>query len=421
MITYYGSQISPNKVETSEGFLICRNVPIARIGEQDYLARELQLSGDQDRIVKVNRYDVDVFDKAALASFEGKPVTDGHPADSVGPENFGSLAKGHIQNVRREGDRMVADLYINDASLISDIQNGIKREVSCGYMCNYEPDGDGFKQTHIRGNHVAVVHSGRAGHDVAIKDAAAKTAEERTHAMSKFSKAVLTAFGVAAKDAKDEEELKALTALAHDALDSEPAEEAPEEEPAKDEDCEEEKAKDEAPDDLGSKLDKVIDMLDSLCRAKDADPEETEDEDEEETLDDAIEELESGDEDPEETEDEDEEEAKDEDPEASEVIEDEDPEETEDEDEEEKKASDTAAFLRRMRPAVAAISNKDERAAVTKALLSAVRAKDSSRAIFDATRKAAQKASDSSSKTSYERRCEVQGNAYAKHNPHVKK
>ena len=412
MITYYGSQISPNKVETSEGFLICRNVPIARIGEQDYLARELQLDGDQDRLVKVNRYENDVFDKAALASFEGKPVTDGHPADSVVPENFASLAKGHIQNVRREGDRMVADLYINDANLISDIQNGIKREVSCGYMCNYEEDGDGYKQTHIRGNHVAVVHSGRAGHDVAIKDAAAKTAEERTQVMSKFSKAVLTAFGVAAKDAKDEEELKALTELANDALDSEPAEEAPEEEPVKDEECEEEKAEDEAPDDLGAKLDKVIEMLAALGKpVADEDPEEEEDK----TLDEAIAELEE-----EETEDEDPEEEKteDEDPEeASEVIE----EETEDEDCEEEKAADTAAFLRRMRPAVAAISNKDERARVTKALLQAVKAKDSSRAIFEASRKAAKKAADASGKTSYERRCEVQGNAYAKHNPHVKK
>ena len=129
-------------------------------------------------------------------------------------------------------------------------------------------------------------------------------------------------------------------------------------------------------------------------------------EEEEETLDDAIAELEA------------EEETEDEDPEeASEVIE-----EVEDEDEEEEeKVSDTAAFLRRMRPAIAAISNKDERAAVTKALLRAVRSKDSSRAIFDATRNAAQKASDSSSKTSYERKCEVQGNAYAAHNPHVKK
>ena len=150
MITYYGSQISPNKVETSEGILICRNVPIARIGQQDYLARELQLDGDPNKLVSVMRYEDDVFDKATLASFEGKPVTDGHPAESVAPENFGRLAKGHVQNVRREGDFIVADLHINDANLISDIQNGVKKEVSCGYLCNYEEDGDGYKQTHIR-------------------------------------------------------------------------------------------------------------------------------------------------------------------------------------------------------------------------------------------------------------------------------
>ena len=129
MITYFGSQISPNKVETAEGFLICRNVPIARIGPQDYLARELQLDGDPERMIKVNRYELDVFDKRTVASFEGKPVTDTHPNEAVSPDNYSDLAKGHAQNVRREGDFLVADLYINDASLIRDIQSGRKKEV----------------------------------------------------------------------------------------------------------------------------------------------------------------------------------------------------------------------------------------------------------------------------------------------------
>ena len=30
MLAYYGYTISPNQLETVEGFLICRNVPIAR-------------------------------------------------------------------------------------------------------------------------------------------------------------------------------------------------------------------------------------------------------------------------------------------------------------------------------------------------------------------------------------------------------
>ena len=87
MLAYYGTDISPNQTETVEGYLICRNVPIARIGQQEYLARELMLDGDPERVVTVDRLPEDVFEAAALASFEGKPVTDGHPGENVGAEN----------------------------------------------------------------------------------------------------------------------------------------------------------------------------------------------------------------------------------------------------------------------------------------------------------------------------------------------
>ena len=53
MLAYYGTDISPNQTETVEGYLICRNVPIARIGQQEYLARELMLDGDPERVVTV--------------------------------------------------------------------------------------------------------------------------------------------------------------------------------------------------------------------------------------------------------------------------------------------------------------------------------------------------------------------------------
>ena len=50
MIAYYGTRISPHMTETLEGFLICHDVPINRIGEQEYTARELQLGGEPDRV-----------------------------------------------------------------------------------------------------------------------------------------------------------------------------------------------------------------------------------------------------------------------------------------------------------------------------------------------------------------------------------
>ena len=40
MLAYYGYTISPNQIETGEGFLICRNVPIARTGEQEYAGND---------------------------------------------------------------------------------------------------------------------------------------------------------------------------------------------------------------------------------------------------------------------------------------------------------------------------------------------------------------------------------------------
>ena len=174
MLAYYGSRISDHMTETPEGFLICHNVPINRTGEQQYLLWEIGLEGDG--LVTVIRTEDEVFSREALASFEGKPVTQDHPPGSVKPFNYGMYTKGHAQNVHRgtgsESDCSMADLFINDPDLIQAIKGGL-REVSCGYECTYVPDGRGhFFQRQIRGNHVAVVAAGRAGHRVSIKDSA---------------------------------------------------------------------------------------------------------------------------------------------------------------------------------------------------------------------------------------------------------
>lgn len=180
MIAYYGSKISEHMTKTPEGFLICHDVPIARIGEQEYLAREIGLDGDPDRMIVVHREPEDVFDPAAVASFEGKDVTQNHPPETLTPENHALYAKGHAENVRREGDYLVADLHLKDPGLISDVENGVTREVSCGYFCRWTPDGTGYRQTNIRGNHIAVVPRGRAGHAVAIQDSADHVSEKGT-------------------------------------------------------------------------------------------------------------------------------------------------------------------------------------------------------------------------------------------------
>lgn len=397
MIAYYGHEISPNQTETQEGFLICRNVPIARTGAQDYLARELQLGGDPERIIKVMRLPEDVFSPATLASFEGKPVTDGHPPENVMPENFNSYARGHIQNVRREGDFIVADLYINDAGLASDIKNGVKREVSCGYLCNYVLDGTDYKQEKIRGNHVAVVQKGRAGHEVAIKDTAEEAEKGRKRMKKETKEALCRWFGLAARDA-EAEELEQLAKDMSKVLGEKTDLKEPENEQKEKENKDEMVERAPKGDDLGSKLDKVIEMLASLTEKE----EKLSDEDD---IDNLIGELTS---------------KKPEEKSEGESIT--IPVENNEDAELTPAAKDAAVeLLKRVRPAVAAIQNKQERARVTQALVGAIKGPDVMGDIINAARDSAQQAADASKKTKYEAACAESQANYDARNPHKNK
>lgn len=394
-ITYYGSSVSPHIDKTPEGYLICRDVPINRTGTQTYLAHELGLDGDPDKPVTVYRLEEDVFDPAALASFEGKDVTRGHPPEMLTAENHASYSMGHLENVRRVGDNTVADLIIKDSTLASDVENRTLREVSCGYNCNFEPYQDGYKQTRIRGNHLAVVPRGRAGVTVSIKDAA-NQAEKGINTMKEFWKSILTAFGMAARDASPEE-FDQMVQTTATALDAEPAGEKPaqEAEPAEAK-PEADEMVEKAPkgDDIGSKLDRILEMLEAKARGGRGEHPLHDETD----LDDMIERL-SG---------------------------------------EQKEGSaltipvenDCAAgpardaaveLLKKVRPAVAAIADKQQRAKVTDALLSAVQGKNAMPDIVKAAMDSAQANAHKTSKTTYEQVCAESANAYAARNPHNKK
>ncbi len=259
MLAYYGYTISPNQIETGEGFLICRNVPIARTGSMDYLESEINPAGSSAKMVKVLRSPEEVFSEAALSSFEGKPVTNEHPPELLTPETYSLYAKGHAQNVRKgvgewEG-HMVADLHIQDETLIREVQEG-KREISCGYDCVWSDNGDGtYSQHDIRGNHVAVVTRGRAGKNVAILDSkknveSAKRPERKGN--MKKNSLFFKLFAQAAKDASPEE-LETMADDAAEALGEDPKKTEPAVPPAK------EDTKDSSS--IDAKLDKLIELL----------------------------------------------------------------------------------------------------------------------------------------------------------------
>ena len=179
---FTSEKLGPTQSVTPEGFLLCQNVPLARTTERDgpmlYGDGETQVSLGRDGLVRIDRSPEEVFRAETVASFNGKPVVDapGHPPEDVLPTNWRDYTVGVVTNPRRgqgiHDDCMVGDLLIWDQVAIDAIRAG-KREVSCGYNCDYfelEP-GRGL-QRNIIGNHVALVDAGRCGPRCAIGDSA---------------------------------------------------------------------------------------------------------------------------------------------------------------------------------------------------------------------------------------------------------
>lgn len=277
-MNYYGDKISKNMVMTPEGYLVCENVPIGRTGYMEYLGRELPSAFNEPtgELFRVYRSPEELFSKATIASFEGKPVTNTHPTANLDVNTAPMIERGHVQNIRREGDFLMADLHVKDAGLISEIQNELKREVSSGYDCSWHKIGEGvYEQREIIGNHVAVVPSGRAGPKVAIMDS--KPKETGGKKKMKITQKMLAAIGFKhfAQDAEPEDIAKAMDALKED----EPAKE-----PAKDADPAKESAKEEVKDadpgqgaQLIDMMNKVLDRIEKLEKREEAQQGETAD------------------------------------------------------------------------------------------------------------------------------------------------
>ena len=274
MISYYGSKISDNLTKTPEGFLICHNVPIARTGQQLYLGSETPFKElPSNDTVKIVRHPEEVFSKATLASFEGKPVTDDHPLEDVTPQNSRTYLKGICRDVRRGigeyNDCIIADLMIYDPMLIDGIISKEKREVSCGYDCFWELGNDNtIIQKQIRGNHIAIVKNGRAGHRVAVRDSKPEIKNKVNNGGKKMSlKAIKNKmFAMFARDENSTpEEIAEASKLLHD----EKTEMKPEE-----------NVKDEGPSvgELMAEIKSLKETMQAIMQAEKREPEHKEDE-----------------------------------------------------------------------------------------------------------------------------------------------
>ena len=125
----------------------------------------------------------------AVDTFNGLPLSLDHwemdasnmPKDKI----VGSLGT----DAAFDAPYLTNSLTVTDADAIKRIENGEFRDLSAGYLCDVEMIDGMFNGKHydgrmknIRGNHVALVREGRAGHDVRVADSAMEGGENMGNA-----------------------------------------------------------------------------------------------------------------------------------------------------------------------------------------------------------------------------------------------
>lgn len=125
------------------------------------------------------RHPDEVFSQESLDSLASAPVTRGHPNDAVTPETWKDVSIGHVgDSVRVEERYVAADVRVQDAGAVGDIEGGRLVEFSCGYDADvllqagvYDGIAYDAVQKNIRYNHVGMgpVGWGRAGNEVRLR------------------------------------------------------------------------------------------------------------------------------------------------------------------------------------------------------------------------------------------------------------
>ncbi len=132
------------------------------------------------KVIREFRPDSEVFDPESLASYEDAPLTDGHPADFVDPENWRNVSIGHISGrAKKDGMFVRTDIAVQESLAIRRLATKERGELSPGYTLEIDPtpgeteDGEKYDriQRRIRINHVALGRNkdwGRGGPEVRV-------------------------------------------------------------------------------------------------------------------------------------------------------------------------------------------------------------------------------------------------------------
>lgn len=157
--------------KTPEGWLRAEG-RFSRTGVLDYVMAD-------GSILRQLRLPEEVFHPESLASFQMLPLTNLHPRTKSGLLDS-KTAKGETvgstgDSVKQDGEFLAGSLMVVDAKAVADVESGERRELSCGYTCEWDETPGTYNgqpydviQRKIRGNHVALVDVGRAGPEVRV-------------------------------------------------------------------------------------------------------------------------------------------------------------------------------------------------------------------------------------------------------------
>lgn len=171
---------SARTVDTNGWYEVAGN-PLSKVGVFPYRGSQIPGAPDPDAVYQVLRPEEELSHPDCIASFRLLPWIDNHvmlgsEEDGLTPADRKGIHGVIGEQVEFRDGVLYGNIKVFSQSLASAIENG-KRELSCGYRCRYEPitgvhDGKAYDyvQRDIRGNHLALVQSGRMGPDVAVLD-----------------------------------------------------------------------------------------------------------------------------------------------------------------------------------------------------------------------------------------------------------
>lgn len=140
------------------------------------IPRNKELGLSPDRVYYLYRDPVEL--ERAAPTFARLPILDKHIPTFASKPNKENRIGTIGSDIVWANPYLTADLTFWDAEAIEDIQTEAVKELSCGYFYDADmtpgvtPDGQAYdgRITNIRGNHLALVESGRAGADVVVAD-----------------------------------------------------------------------------------------------------------------------------------------------------------------------------------------------------------------------------------------------------------